>query len=177
MTDIRIGQGYDVHAFGDGDHVVMGGVRIPHERGVLAHSDGDVVIHALCDALLGRFFGGATTWSVTLIAAVAAAGLAWVAAFGWASRRIERQADAFAAAHLAQEKRQPVIDADSAGTMIHALQRVADLNHIRVAQRSWRHGSIESRQSQLRTGALRGLQHRGPGRAPAATAVVSGAVD
>ena len=53
MTDIRIGQGYDVHAFGDGDHVVLGGVRITHERGVLAHSDGDVVIHALCDALLG----------------------------------------------------------------------------------------------------------------------------
>ena len=53
MTGIRIGQGYDVHAFGDGDHVVLGGVRIAHERGVLAHSDGDVVIHALCDALLG----------------------------------------------------------------------------------------------------------------------------
>jgi 2-C-methyl-D-erythritol 2,4-cyclodiphosphate synthase len=51
--DFRIGQGYDVHAFGAGDHVVMGGVRIAHERGVLAHSDGDVVIHALCDALLG----------------------------------------------------------------------------------------------------------------------------
>ncbi|KFL36866.1 2-C-methyl-D-erythritol 2,4-cyclodiphosphate synthase [Arenimonas donghaensis] len=53
MTDVRIGQGYDVHAFGDGDHVVLGGVRIAHDRGVLAHSDGDVVIHALCDALLG----------------------------------------------------------------------------------------------------------------------------
>ena len=53
MTDIRIGQGYDVHAFGDGDHVAMGGVRIEHDRGVLAHSDGDVVIHALCDAILG----------------------------------------------------------------------------------------------------------------------------
>ena len=51
--NIRIGQGYDVHAFGDGDHVVLGGVRIPHGRGVLAHSDGDVVIHALCDAILG----------------------------------------------------------------------------------------------------------------------------
>ncbi|MFC6841770.1 2-C-methyl-D-erythritol 2,4-cyclodiphosphate synthase [Xanthomonas theicola] len=49
----RIGQGYDVHAFGDGDHVMLGGVRVPHARGVLAHSDGDVVIHALCDALLG----------------------------------------------------------------------------------------------------------------------------
>jgi 2-C-methyl-D-erythritol 2,4-cyclodiphosphate synthase len=52
-TGIRIGQGLDVHAFGDGDHVVLGGVRIPHDRGVLAHSDGDVAIHALCDAMLG----------------------------------------------------------------------------------------------------------------------------
>lgn len=51
--NIRIGQGYDVHAFGDGDHVVLGGVRVPHDRGVVAHSDGDVVIHALCDAMLG----------------------------------------------------------------------------------------------------------------------------
>jgi 2-C-methyl-D-erythritol 2,4-cyclodiphosphate synthase len=51
--DFRIGQGFDVHAFGEGDHVVLGGVRIAHERGVLAHSDGDVVIHALCDAMLG----------------------------------------------------------------------------------------------------------------------------
>lgn len=51
--NIRIGQGFDVHAFGDGDHVVMGGVMIPHERGIVAHSDGDVVIHALCDAMLG----------------------------------------------------------------------------------------------------------------------------
>ncbi len=50
---MRIGQGFDVHAFGDGDHVMLGGVRVPHERGVLAHSDGDVVIHALCDAILG----------------------------------------------------------------------------------------------------------------------------
>ncbi|MFN3311321.1 MAG: 2-C-methyl-D-erythritol 2,4-cyclodiphosphate synthase [Thermomonas sp.] len=53
MTDIRIGQGFDVHAFGEGDHVMLGGVRIPHERGVLAHSDGDVALHALCDAMLG----------------------------------------------------------------------------------------------------------------------------
>ena len=51
--NIRIGQGFDVHAFGDGDHVMLGGVRIPHERGVLAHSDGDVALHALCDAVLG----------------------------------------------------------------------------------------------------------------------------
>jgi 2-C-methyl-D-erythritol 2,4-cyclodiphosphate synthase len=50
---IRIGQGFDVHAFGEGDHVMLGGVRVAHERGVLAHSDGDVVLHALCDAMLG----------------------------------------------------------------------------------------------------------------------------
>ena len=50
---IRIGQGIDVHAFGDGDHVMLGGIRVPHDRGVEAHSDGDVVIHALCDAMLG----------------------------------------------------------------------------------------------------------------------------
>ena len=49
----RIGIGYDVHAFGPGDHVVLGGVRIAHERGLVAHSDGDVLIHAVCDALLG----------------------------------------------------------------------------------------------------------------------------
>jgi 2-C-methyl-D-erythritol 2,4-cyclodiphosphate synthase len=50
---MRIGQGFDVHAFGAGDHVVLGGVRIAHDRGVVAHSDGDVVIHALCDAIFG----------------------------------------------------------------------------------------------------------------------------
>ncbi|TWT20937.1 2-C-methyl-D-erythritol 2,4-cyclodiphosphate synthase [Luteimonas wenzhouensis] len=50
---MRIGQGYDVHAFGEGDHVMLGGVRVPHERGLAAHSDGDVVLHALCDAMLG----------------------------------------------------------------------------------------------------------------------------
>jgi 2-C-methyl-D-erythritol 2,4-cyclodiphosphate synthase len=50
---MRIGQGFDVHAFGPGDHVVLGGVTIAFERGVVAHSDGDVVIHALCDAVLG----------------------------------------------------------------------------------------------------------------------------
>ncbi len=53
MTTLRIGQGYDVHAFEAGDHVTLGGVKIPHTSGVRAHSDGDVVLHALCDALLG----------------------------------------------------------------------------------------------------------------------------
>jgi 2-C-methyl-D-erythritol 2,4-cyclodiphosphate synthase len=52
-TALRIGHGYDVHAFGPGDHVMLGGVRIAHTRGVLAHSDGDVLLHAICDALLG----------------------------------------------------------------------------------------------------------------------------
>ena len=55
---IRIGHGFDVHAFGDGDHLMLGGVRVPHARGVIAHSDGDVVIHALCDALLGALAMG-----------------------------------------------------------------------------------------------------------------------
>ena len=50
---IRIGHGYDAHRFGAGDHVVIGGVRIPYTQGLAAHSDGDVAIHALCDALLG----------------------------------------------------------------------------------------------------------------------------
>ncbi|TSA37472.1 MAG: 2-C-methyl-D-erythritol 2,4-cyclodiphosphate synthase [Methylococcaceae bacterium] len=50
---IRIGQGYDVHRFNTGDHLMLGGVRIPYEQGLEAHSDGDVVLHALCDALLG----------------------------------------------------------------------------------------------------------------------------
>jgi len=50
---MRIGHGYDVHAFEPGDHVTLGGVRIPHTHGVRAHSDGDVLLHSLCDALLG----------------------------------------------------------------------------------------------------------------------------
>jgi 2-C-methyl-D-erythritol 2,4-cyclodiphosphate synthase len=50
---MRVGSGFDVHAFGPGDFVMLGGVRIPHSRGVIAHSDGDVLLHALCDALLG----------------------------------------------------------------------------------------------------------------------------
>lgn len=50
---IRVGSGFDVHAFGPGEHVMLGGVRIAHGRGVVAHSDGDVLLHALCDALLG----------------------------------------------------------------------------------------------------------------------------
>jgi len=52
-VSIRIGQGFDVHAFTEGDHVMLGGVAIPHDQGLRAHSDGDVALHALSDALLG----------------------------------------------------------------------------------------------------------------------------
>ncbi|HKK22708.1 MAG TPA: 2-C-methyl-D-erythritol 2,4-cyclodiphosphate synthase [Pseudohaliea sp.] len=55
---MRIGHGYDVHRFCEGDHVVLGGVRIAHEQGLAAHSDGDAVLHALCDALLGAIGAG-----------------------------------------------------------------------------------------------------------------------
>ena len=55
---LRIGHGYDVHRFADGREVVLGGVRIPHNRGLAAHSDGDVLIHAICDALLGAIAAG-----------------------------------------------------------------------------------------------------------------------
>ena len=50
---MRIGHGYDVHAFGNGDHIMLCGVRIAHQNGLIAHSDGDVALHALTDALLG----------------------------------------------------------------------------------------------------------------------------
>ncbi|MBK1874329.1 MULTISPECIES: 2-C-methyl-D-erythritol 2,4-cyclodiphosphate synthase [Marinobacter] len=50
---MRIGQGFDVHAFGEGDAVIIGGVSIPYSQGLKAHSDGDVLLHALADALLG----------------------------------------------------------------------------------------------------------------------------
>jgi 2-C-methyl-D-erythritol 2,4-cyclodiphosphate synthase len=55
---MRIGHGYDVHRFCEGDHVMLGGVRIDHAQGLAAHSDGDVVLHALCDALLGAIGAG-----------------------------------------------------------------------------------------------------------------------
>ncbi len=58
LGDIRTGTGYDVHAFGDGDHVMICGVRVPHAKGFLAHSDGDVGLHALVDAILGALADG-----------------------------------------------------------------------------------------------------------------------
>jgi 2-C-methyl-D-erythritol 4-phosphate cytidylyltransferase/2-C-methyl-D-erythritol 2,4-cyclodiphosphate synthase len=58
LADVRTGNGFDVHAFADGDHVMLGGVRIPHARGVTGHSDADVVLHALVDAILGALAEG-----------------------------------------------------------------------------------------------------------------------
>jgi len=58
LGDVRTGTGYDVHAFGDGDHLMICGVRVPHSRGFLAHSDGDVGLHALVDAILGALADG-----------------------------------------------------------------------------------------------------------------------
>jgi 2-C-methyl-D-erythritol 2,4-cyclodiphosphate synthase len=54
----RVGHGYDVHRFGEGDFIILGGVKIPYHHGFIAHSDGDVLIHSLCDALLGSIAAG-----------------------------------------------------------------------------------------------------------------------
>jgi 2-C-methyl-D-erythritol 2,4-cyclodiphosphate synthase len=54
----RVGHGYDVHRFGEGDFITLGGIKIPYHHGFIAHSDGDVLIHSLCDALLGSIAAG-----------------------------------------------------------------------------------------------------------------------
>ncbi|MCV3270930.1 2-C-methyl-D-erythritol 2,4-cyclodiphosphate synthase [Roseobacter sinensis] len=56
--DIRLGNGFDVHAFGPGDHVVLCGVKIPHEKGLVGHSDADVALHTITDAILGALAQG-----------------------------------------------------------------------------------------------------------------------
>jgi 2-C-methyl-D-erythritol 4-phosphate cytidylyltransferase / 2-C-methyl-D-erythritol 2,4-cyclodiphosphate synthase len=58
LADVRTGTGFDVHAFADGDHVMLGGIRIPHAHAVTGHSDADVVLHALVDAILGALAEG-----------------------------------------------------------------------------------------------------------------------
>src|SRR5690606_14659581 len=58
LGDVRTGMGYDVHAFTEGDYVMLGGVRIPHDRAVAGHSDADVALHALVDAILGALADG-----------------------------------------------------------------------------------------------------------------------
>ena len=56
--DTRVGMGFDVHRFGPGDHLMLGGVAVPHDHGVVSHSDGDVVLHAVVDAILGALAAG-----------------------------------------------------------------------------------------------------------------------
>lgn len=58
MATLKIGNGFDAHRFGEGDHVILGGVKIPFDKGLEAHSDGDVVLHAICDAVLGALGKG-----------------------------------------------------------------------------------------------------------------------
>jgi 2-C-methyl-D-erythritol 4-phosphate cytidylyltransferase/2-C-methyl-D-erythritol 2,4-cyclodiphosphate synthase len=58
LADLRLGNGFDVHAFGDGDHVWLGGLKIPHDRGLTGHSDADVALHAIVDAILGALADG-----------------------------------------------------------------------------------------------------------------------
>lgn len=58
LADVRTGSGYDVHAFGPGDHIWLGGVRVPHDAGLVGHSDADVLLHALTDAILGAIADG-----------------------------------------------------------------------------------------------------------------------
>ena len=58
LADLRVGSGFDVHTFGDGDHIMLGGVRVPHDRGVVGHSDADVALHAIVDAILGALSDG-----------------------------------------------------------------------------------------------------------------------
>jgi 2-C-methyl-D-erythritol 4-phosphate cytidylyltransferase / 2-C-methyl-D-erythritol 2,4-cyclodiphosphate synthase len=62
LLDVRTGSGFDVHAFGEGDHVMLGGVRVPHTGGVIGHSDADVALHALTDAVLGALADGDIGW-------------------------------------------------------------------------------------------------------------------
>jgi 2-C-methyl-D-erythritol 4-phosphate cytidylyltransferase/2-C-methyl-D-erythritol 2,4-cyclodiphosphate synthase len=58
LSDVRTGNGFDVHAFAEGDHVMLAGIRVPHSRGVTGHSDADVALHALVDAILGALAEG-----------------------------------------------------------------------------------------------------------------------
>lgn len=104
--------------------------------------------YAALDVWLGRGVPAAW-WQVAIIAGPAL--LAWVLGFGWVSRRAERQADTFATQHLSRGSTDGRITADAVDAMVDALQRVAQLNHIRTRRRDWRHGSIAWRQSYLRT--------------------------
>src|SRR4030042_1728584 len=62
MTELRVGHGFDVHAFAAGRKLIIGGVEIPYHLGLLGHSDADVLLHAICDALLGAAALGDIGW-------------------------------------------------------------------------------------------------------------------
>lgn len=99
----------------------------------------------------GLGLGAFNETQMTVVASLVAAACVWAWGFGWISRRAERQADSFAVAHLARTRNATTIAWADAMTMIEALQRVADLNHVRADKHSWRHGSIRWRQNYLRT--------------------------
>jgi len=89
---VRVGSGFDVHAFGPGEALMLGGVRVAHAQGVIAHSDGDVLLHALCDALLGaaglgdigeHFSDSDPRWRGADSAQFVTQALQWVSAAGW----------------------------------------------------------------------------------------------
>jgi STE24 endopeptidase len=125
--------------------------------------DAGTSLGARTGMLVERSAGGAlgvAPWpEVTAVGLIALGAAAWFNLFGWVSRRFERQADAFAAVHLAKKRETPwldehgqtKIDAASAETMIGALQQVAELNNVPTEKKSWRHGAIAWRQDHLRS--------------------------
>ncbi|MAX24576.1 MAG: hypothetical protein CMJ19_08730 [Phycisphaeraceae bacterium] len=89
--------------------------------------------------------------NASLIISLLLAVIAWLVSFGWLSRRMERQADSFAVAHMAKTHGHERIEPEDAYAMIQALEEVAVLNHVRPEKKSWRHGSIRWRQDYLKT--------------------------
>jgi Zn-dependent protease with chaperone function len=126
--------------------LAMNGVGVSEIEGAFAVTGPDSGI-----MLAGFGFPALTETDALLLLTLACAAAAWALGFGWVSRRIERQADSFAVEHLARERGGDTIAWSDALTMIDALQRVADLNHVRAEKHSWRHGSIRWRQDYLRS--------------------------
>lgn len=126
--------------------LAMNGVGITEIEGAFAVTGPDSGIIPT-----GYGFPAITETDALLLLALVCAAAAWALCFGWVSRRTERQADSFAVEHLARERGGDTIAWSDAWTMIDALQRVADLNHVRADRHSWRHGSIRWRQDYLRS--------------------------
>ncbi len=126
--------------------LAMNGVGVTEVEGSFAVTGPD---SGIVPAGLG--FPAITQTDALLLLTFACAAAAWAMGFGWVSRRMERQADSFAVEHLARERGGDTIAWSDALTMIDALRRVADLNHVRAEKHSWRHGSIGWRQDYLRS--------------------------